>query len=109
MKRISIDDKLYEAIELFCNENCLNPREYINSLLEKEFTIEKYGEAPPFFTKKKETVVTPVSIPVTEIVPVQAMEEPEGLKELKKEEKVEEVKPSESQKKKEARRRIQNL
>ena len=105
MKRIYIDDKLYEAINLFCKENGLNLREYINSLLEKEFTIEKYGEVPPFFMKKEENIGTPASIMVTETTPTQPMDGSDGLEKLKKEE----VKPSESQKKKEARRRIQIL
>lgn len=101
MKRINIDDKLYEAIELYCKENNLVPREYINSLLEKEFTIDKYGNAPPFFKKNEVIPVPEVVQPV--ITQTVKLEEPE------KKEEIVEVKPSDSQKKKEARRRIQNL
>ena len=114
MKRINIDDKLYETIELFCKENELDMKEYINSLLLRAFTIEKFGEAPPFFKKSTEdttTLITPTLTPVTELIPVQTMEEPEGLKEFKKEkeENKKEVKPAESKRKAEAKRRIQNL
>lgn len=62
---MDIDKKLNNEITLYCKENGLNKKEFINKLLKKAFNIEKYGEkpfsntpqtakAPPEIEKKKE-------------------------------------------------------
>ena len=43
---VEIDTKLYNDIKLYCKTNNLIIKEFINKLLKKAFTIEKYGETP---------------------------------------------------------------
>lgn len=43
---VEIDTKLYNDIKLYCKTNNLIIKDFINKLLKKAFTIEKYGETP---------------------------------------------------------------
>lgn len=43
---VEIDTKLYNEIKLYCKANNLIIKDFINKLLKKSFTIEKYGETP---------------------------------------------------------------
>lgn len=44
--RIEISDKLFNDIEKYCELNELKVNEYIEGLLKKAFTVEKYGDRP---------------------------------------------------------------
>ena len=43
---VEIEKKLYSDIKEYCKINGLVIKDFINSLLKKAFTIEKYGETP---------------------------------------------------------------
>ena len=43
---VEIETKLYNDIKLYCKVNNLIIKDFINKLLKKAFTIEKYGETP---------------------------------------------------------------
>ena len=43
---IEISEKLFKDIEKYCELNGLNINEYVEGLLKKSFTIEKYGDRP---------------------------------------------------------------
>lgn len=43
---VEIEKKLYSDIKEYCKINGLVIKDFINSLLKKSFTIEKYGETP---------------------------------------------------------------
>jgi hypothetical protein len=45
---INITDKLYKEIDRYCKLNNLETEKHIGELLRKAFTVEKYGERPPF-------------------------------------------------------------
>lgn len=49
--KIDIDKKLSDDITAYCKINNLNKTDFINKLLKSAFTIEKYGEKPPFIGK----------------------------------------------------------
>lgn len=49
-----IDKKIIDDILEFCELNSIDYKEFINSSLDKAIVIEKYGEIPSFFNKKKE-------------------------------------------------------
>ena len=53
---MDIDKKLNNEITLYCKENGLNKKEFINKLLKKAFNIEKYGEKP--FSNTPQTAKT---------------------------------------------------
>lgn len=72
---MDIDKKLNNEITLYCKENGLNKKEFINKLLKKAFNIEKYGEkpfsntpktakAPPETEKKKEDACKEIRVSV---------------------------------------------
>lgn len=52
---VEIDRKLYNDIKLYCKTNDLVIKDFINKLLRKAFTIEKYGERP--FVESKPNVI----------------------------------------------------
>lgn len=43
---VEIETKLYNDIKAYCKLNNLVIKDFINRLLKKAFTIEKYGETP---------------------------------------------------------------
>ena len=45
-KSISIDEKLYSEIKEYCKLNGLKLNEFVESLLRKTFTLEKFGDVP---------------------------------------------------------------
>lgn len=57
---MDIDKKLNNEITLYCKENGLNKKEFINKLLKKAFNIEKYGEKP--FSNTPQTAKVPPEI-----------------------------------------------
>ena len=57
---MDIDKKLNNEITLYCKENGLNKKEFINKLLKKAFNIEKYGEKP--FSNTPQTAKIPPEI-----------------------------------------------
>lgn len=59
MATVNIEDKLYESIKDYCKLNKLTIGTFINDLLKKNFMVEKYDDAPPFF-KKKEPEIEPI-------------------------------------------------
>lgn len=81
-----IDKTLYQEIKEYCKLNNLKVKDFINTLLRKAFTIEKYGEKPPFMMSHKSEEPSHKNI-----------EETHAINEIKetpneKEEKIEEVK-----------------
>lgn len=62
---IEIDKDLLASIKEYCEINGLKLTPFINELLQKEFMIEKYGEAPSVF--KKPSTVTQNNVIKTEI------------------------------------------
>jgi predicted transcriptional regulator len=54
MPNVNIEDKLYRDIKDYCKINGLTINTLVNNLLRKNFTVEKYDDAPPFFKKIKE-------------------------------------------------------
>lgn len=63
MPTVNIDDKLYEEIREYCRLNKLTISVFVNDLLKKNFMVEKYDEAPPFF-KKKESDIEPIQVDI---------------------------------------------
>ena len=43
---VEIEQKLYNDIKKYCKLNGLVIKDFINKLLKKSFTVEKYGEKP---------------------------------------------------------------
>ena len=43
---VEIDNKLYNEIKLYCKANNLVVKDFLNKLIRKAFTIEKYGDKP---------------------------------------------------------------
>ena len=57
---VKIDEKLYQEIKDYCKLNKLRTGDFVNDLLKKAFTVEKYGDRPPFFNdspKQPKTIV----------------------------------------------------
>ena len=65
---VEIDTKLYNDIKLYCKVNNLKIKDFINKLLKRAFTIEKYGEKP-FANTSSSVIITPFNI-VTNSTPV---------------------------------------
>ena len=61
MPTVNIEDKLYEDIREYCKLNKLTISVFVNNLLKKNFMVEKYDDAPPFFKKRKPEIE---SVPV---------------------------------------------
>ena len=57
---VEIEQKLYNDIKQYCKLNELVIKDFINKLLKKAFTIEKYGERPFVYLN---------SVPVDKCVP----------------------------------------
>lgn len=66
MPTVNIDDKLYEEIREYCRLNKLTISVFVNDLLKKNFMVEKYDEAPPFF-KKKEPEIESIPVDIRKI------------------------------------------
>ena len=111
MPTINIEDKLYQDIKEYCKLNKLTISVFVNDLLKKNFLVEKYNDAPPFFKKKE-----PESIKVKtqEEFRQEMLNEPEPVKKepyvkqevISMEEKKDEAALTEREK---ARRRVQYL
>jgi len=54
---MEVDKKLYNEIKEYCVLNGLKPKEYINDLLRKAFTEDKYGTKPFMANKVKVTAI----------------------------------------------------
>ena len=63
MHTVNIEDKLYEEIREYCRLNKLTISVFVNDLLKKNFMVEKYDDAPPFF-KKKEPEIEPIQVDI---------------------------------------------
>ena len=74
MPTVNIEDKLYEEIREYCRLNKLTISVFVNDLLKKNFMVEKYDDAPPFF-KKKEPDVESIPVDVKKIVEEKTPEE----------------------------------
>lgn len=68
---VEIEQKLYNDIKQYCKLNGLVIKDFVNKLLKKAFTVEKYGEKP---FSANEVVSTPY-IPTLEVT----FEEPANL------------------------------
>lgn len=68
---VEIEQKLYNDIKQYCKLNGLVIKDFVNKLLKKAFTVEKYGEKP-FSTNE---VVSAPYIPTLEVT----LEEPADL------------------------------
>lgn len=66
--KIDIDKKLSDDITAYCKINNLNKIDFINKLLKSAFTVEKYGEKPPFIAKPAIKKVEPQPIIVKDEV-----------------------------------------
>lgn len=65
--KVEIKDKLYKDIVGYCETNNLDINVFINDLLRKGFTVEKYGERPEIFEQTKKVEQTKViSEPINE-------------------------------------------
>jgi hypothetical protein len=58
MPNVNIEDKLYQDIKEYCKLNKLTISVFVNDLLKKNFMVEKYNDAPPFFKKKEPEIET---------------------------------------------------
>lgn len=68
---VEIENKLYSEIKEYCKLNGLVIKDFINKLLKKAFTVEKYGEKP--FSANE--VVSAPYVPTLEVT----LEEPDDL------------------------------
>lgn len=71
---IEISDKLFNDIKKYCELNELKVNEYIEGLLKKVFTIEKYGDRPVIsktHKKNDEPINTDTVEKTEETLPVQ--------------------------------------
>lgn len=121
MPNVNIEDKLYQDIKEYCKLNKLTISVFVNDLLKKNFMVEKYNDAPPFFKKKEpeiETVRTDLKKVLKEKTPEEFeqeyLAEPEPIKKkdyVKPEVISMEIKKDEQAltEKEKARRRIQYL
>lgn len=86
---MDIDKKLNNEITLYCKENGLNKKEFINKLLKKAFNIEKYGEkpfsntpqvekAPPETEKKEKEACREIRVCVSDKTKEEIAKEPEN-------------------------------
>jgi hypothetical protein len=71
---VEIDKRLYQEIKDYCKLNNLIIKDFINKLLKKAFTIEKYGDKPfadaPFITEANppnESLCTNILVPPTNV------------------------------------------
>lgn len=73
---IEIDKKLHKEIKEYCRLNNLVMKEYVNSLLKKAFTADKFGDTP---FKKVEEVKPILSTDYETPEPVETIEKPANL------------------------------
>lgn len=73
--KIDIGKKLSDDITAYCKINNLNKTDFINKLLKSAFTIEKYGEKPPFINKTVVKKIEPQSINVENDVKTETVRE----------------------------------
>lgn len=78
---VEIENKLYSEIKEYCKLNGLVIKDFINKLLKKAFTIEKYGEKP--FSANE--VVSAPYVPTLEVT----LEEPADLPPITNEKNIE--------------------
>lgn len=85
---VEIEQKLYNDIKQYCKLNGLVIKDFVNKLLKKAFTVEKYGEKP--FSANE--VVSAPYIPTVEVT----LEEPADLPPITNEKVIEKfAKPTE--------------
>ena len=63
---IDLDEGLINDIREYCELNSLDVHEFIGELLKRAFTIEKYGDAPPFFKRNENKLIETVVVPAKE-------------------------------------------
>lgn len=63
---LTVKDEFIDKVKEYCELNGLKINAYLVELLEKEFLVDKYGDAPPFF-KKKEIENIPVETSVVNV------------------------------------------
>ena len=74
---VEIEQKLYNEIKEYCRLNHLVIKDFVNKLLRKAFTIEKYGETP--FVKTALPIDNKQPEPIKPVWPVE-YEQPEPIK-----------------------------
>ena len=90
---VKINSSLYTDIKEYCSLNGLKINSFINELLEKQFAIEKFGDAPFFNYNKKntsvdtssekdKTVITVIDTKSNEIVEQKEVEKKEDIQEI---------------------------
>ena len=110
MATVNIEDKLYESIKDYCKLNKLTIGTFINDLLKKNFMVEKYDDAPPFFKKKvDEKKIEKIVVEEVKEEPIEAKEPVKKEDYMKPEVVVKEKEKEELSPKEKARRRVKYL
>lgn len=75
MNMVEIDKKLYQDIKDYCKVNNLVIKDFVNKLLRKAFTVEKYGEKPfannPFIVETEPSNIEYCTSTVTIVTPTE--------------------------------------
>lgn len=64
---VEIEQKLYNDIKNYCKLNGLVIKDFINKLLKKAFTVEKYGETPIARIQREEQKKEPKAAAFTHV------------------------------------------
>jgi hypothetical protein len=81
---IELDKKLHKEIKEYCQLNGLVMKEYVNSLLKKAFTADKFGETPfSSCTEESLKIIHSPYTPVAESKPIKTSENNKKLVENK--------------------------
>lgn len=81
---IELDKKLHKEIKEYCQLNGLVMKEYVNSLLKKAFTADKFGETPfSSGTEESSKIIHSPYVPVAESKPIKTSENNKKLVENK--------------------------
>lgn len=81
---IELDKKLHKEIKEYCRLNNLVMKEYVNSLLKKAFTADKFGETPfSGGTEESSKIIHSPYVPVAESKPITTSENSKKLVENK--------------------------
>lgn len=77
---IELDKKLHKEIKEYCQLNGLVMKEYVNSLLKKAFTADKFGETPfSGGTEESSKIIHSPYVPVAESKPIKTSENSKKL------------------------------
>lgn len=77
---IELDKKLHKEIKEYCQLNGLVMKEYVNSLLKKAFTADKFGETPFYRgTEESSEIIHNPNVPVAESKPIETSENSKKL------------------------------